>query len=459
MAETLLNYKSPPVIAEESRPTQPSRTRLHYAALLETTYALNRIVDYYELLQFILEKMIEVSGADSAKVYLVEDGNFQFIAGRDPRRAEFEDDGSELSQGVIDRLYQQMDVVFVREIARDPQLQNDMTLAAYYISGVIVLPMFRGEVMTGIVYLDSHAALMWLDDLDISILKGMTSQIALATENAINLSQIAHLSETHESDIQERTQQLSTANEFLAIAVEKAEKRAATSEENEQKRGRFFSAMAHELRSPMQLLLGHATMILADGEDKLTEAQRKSLKVIMKTSEHVRDLVTKVMDARRLEESEMTISPVPFDLRSLIDELVGMGSGLLNNKDVKIISYYDAENLPLVVADPMRIRQVMLNLVANACRFTDKGKITISATEHDSYVVVSIVDTGTGIDPDKLKTIFEPYKQADSVRAHQGAGLGLSISKQLIDLHGGRMLVKSTPGTGSIFAFNLPIAM
>src|SRR5579863_9944265 len=117
MAEMVLNYKSPPVIAEESRPTQPSRTRLHYAALLETTYALNRIVDYYELLQFILEKMIEVSGADSAKVYLVEDGNFQFIAGRDPRRAEFEDDGSELSQGVIDRLYQQMDVVFVREIA------------------------------------------------------------------------------------------------------------------------------------------------------------------------------------------------------------------------------------------------------------------------------------------------------------------------------------------------------
>src|SRR5262249_32427726 len=157
---------------------------------------------------------------------------------------------------------------------------------------------------------------------------------------------------------------------------------------------------------PMQLLLGHATMILADGEEKLTEAQRKSLKVIMKTSEHVRDLVTKVMDARRLEESEMTIAPLPFDLRSLIDELVGMGAGLLTNKEVKIISYYDAENLPLVVADPMRIRQVMLNLVANACRFTDKGKITISATEHDSYVVVSVVDTGIGIDPEKVKTIF-----------------------------------------------------
>jgi signal transduction histidine kinase len=447
-------------LSEDSRPTQPSRARLHYAALLETTQALTRIQDYHEFLQLVLEKMLDVSGADTVRVLLLDEGKLQFIGGRDPRRGALSSDASPLPQVVIDRVSSTHEAVCVRDVSRDIDLHTDPGLAAKYISALLVLPMYRGDALFGVVYLDCHSVLVWLDDLDVSILKGMTTQLALYTDNAINMSEIARLNENIESEVQDRTESLVQANEFLARQLADAEKQLVEKEHEEQKRARFFAALAHEFRSPMQLVLGHAHMILAEGEEKFSPDQRRSMDVIMKTSQHIRDLVTKVMDANKLEEGEMTISPAPFDLRPLIDEVVDMGRGLLEDKPtVQINKYYAPDLFPMVVGDPTRIRQVMLNLVSNACRFTDKGKITVSAMEHDSYVVISVVDTGAGIAPDKLNSIFEPYKQADALRAHTGAGLGLSISKQLVELHGGKIIVKSTVGTGSIFAFNLPIAM
>ncbi|HVO42050.1 MAG TPA: GAF domain-containing sensor histidine kinase [Aggregatilineales bacterium] len=458
MVDVISTYKAG-VGSEESRPTQPSRARLHYAALLETSLALTRVQDYHEFLQLILEKMLEVSGADSATVLLFDENTFYIIGGRDPRGSVY-DEAVPLSSAVIDRVKASLDTVCVREIAHDPELRNDTMLASKYISAVVALPMFRNATLFGLVYLDSHAALDGIDDLDLSILKGMTADLALYTDNVINLSEIARLGEETEAELKERTQSFVEANEFLATNLERMEREAAAQDLDNRERARFYAALAHEFRSPMQLILGHAHMVLAQGEERLSPDQRRSLDVILKTSQHIRDLVTKVMDANKLDENAMTLVTASFDLRPLIDEVIAMGQGFLADKpDVHLTTFYNQDAFPLVLGDVTRIRQVLLNLVSNACRFTDTGKITVSAMEHETYVVVSVCDTGTGIPQDKISTIFEPYMQADSLRSHTGAGLGLTISKQLVELHGGKMIVKSTVGVGSIFAFNLPIAL
>jgi signal transduction histidine kinase len=115
--------------------------------------------------------------------------------------------------------------------------------------------------------------------------------------------------------------------------------------------------------------------------------------------------------------------------------------------------------LPQALGDITRVRQILLNLLVNACRYTERGTITVSAKVDDSYIAVSVADTGIGIPADKLSLIFEPYVQADTVRAHTGAGLGLAISKQLVERHGGQIWVKSTEGKGSTFFFTLPVVL
>src|SRR5262249_39335058 len=151
--------------------------------------------------------------------------------------------------------------------------------------------------------------------------------------------EIARLNESLDAEVQVRTEQLMEANRWLASRLEKAERTVAEQAETDKKRSRYYSALAHELRSPMQLLLGHGHMMTEEGTERLSQGQAKSLSVIMKTSEHVRDLVSKVVDANKFDEGGMAIAPVAFDLRPLIDEVAEMGRGLLGNKLVQIIRY------------------------------------------------------------------------------------------------------------------------
>jgi two-component system sensor histidine kinase ChiS len=286
----------------------------------------------------------------------------------------------------------------------------------------------------------------------------LTSQFSLATDAAISYGEIARLNEALETEVQERTTQLTQANAWLADTLQQSETKLAEQMEIDRRRSRFFSALAHELRAPIQLLLGHAYLAVEEGSERLTSLQHNSLTVILKTCEHLRDLIGKVMDASKLDEGGMSIDAAPFDVQPLIDDTLNLSRGFLKNKSVQLACDC-LPNLPQVVGDKTRIRQVLLNLLANACRFTDRGRVSVSAAVDGQYLVIGVTDTGTGIPADKLETIFEPYIQADALRSHGGAGLGLAISKQLVELHGGRLWVTSTVGSGSTFYFSLPTVM
>lgn len=430
-----------------------------YTALIETSQALNRNLEFHELLQFILERMLKVSGADLGSVLLADEtGTLQFIGGRDMNGNVLSETALPLSPSIATRLLNSADVVCVRDVARDPGLRNDIDVAMRYLAGIVALPMFRGDAIMGAICLGSRVALTWINDTDLATLKSMAAQLSLATDSAIAYSEIARLNETVEYEVKHRTEQLTEANNWLVQSLRQAENDLAVQVEGEKLRNRFFSALAHELRSPTQLIFGHAVIMLDEGIEHLSQQQHESLKVILKTCEHLRNLVTKVMDAGKLNEGGMTLDPASLDIRPLINEVLESSRGLLTGKEVTLAYNYPPD-LPNVLADAMRVRQVLLNLLANACRFTDKGMIRVSAAERDGFVVINVADTGIGIPEDKLPTLFEAYTQADSLRSHTGTGLGLMICKQLVELHGGKLWVNSKPGVGSVFSFSLPIVL
>ena len=435
------------------------RLQLYYSLLLETGQTLNSTSDFQELLKTILEKMLDLSRADSVIVLLSDEGNaFQFVGGRNANHKALGEEAMWLSQGIVERLHSSRDVVCIRDVAHDAALRNDVVLASRYLGAVVALPMLRNGSLLGFVAIGNRAAMPWIDNLDLSLLKAMASQLGLATDNAIAYGEIARLNDALETEVQERTTQLTQANARLADTLQQSEIKLAEQMEIDRRRSRFFSALAHELRAPIQLLLGHAYLTVEEGSERLTSLQHNSLTVILKTCEHLRDLIGKVMDASKLDEGGMSIDPAPFDVRPLIDDTLNLSRGFVRNKSVQLIGDYPPD-LPEVVGDKTRIRQVLLNLLANACRYTDQGRVTVSVSVDGHYLVIGVTDTGTGIPADKLDAIFEPYIQADAVRSHGGAGLGLAISKQLVELHGGQLWVTSTVGSGSTFYFSLPTVM
>jgi signal transduction histidine kinase len=216
--------------------------------------------------------------------------------------------------------------------------------------------------------------------------------------------------------------------------------------------------MSHELRAPAQLILGHAHLALEDGTAHLSSSQRSSIGSILRASEHIGSLVSRLSASTGLEDGAFAINPVPFDVRPLINETLAFCRGLAQGQPIQFQYFYPPE-LPSILGDATCIRQVLINLLANACRFTPHGKISVSAALQGSYVVISVADTGIGIEPDRLTTLFDADAASAASPAQGGTGLGLAISKQLVEQHGGQLWAHSVLGTGSVFSFSLPVVI
>jgi PAS domain S-box-containing protein len=224
-------------------------------------------------------------------------------------------------------------------------------------------------------------------------------------------------------------------------------------------RSQFLAMMSHELRTPMQAVLGYADLLLAGPPESLSAQQVEDVQAIRQGAERMVALVGQILDLSRLDAGRLEFKFEPVDLAKVIDHVrrdvapQAAASGLTLEVDV-------APSLPVVSGDPMRLHQILLNLAGNAVKFTEQGRIRISAAATAESVTVAVSDTGIGIAADVLPHIFEEFRQADSgmTRRYTGAGLGLAIARKLAEQHGGHISVISQPNAGSTFTLHLPIA-
>jgi signal transduction histidine kinase/ActR/RegA family two-component response regulator len=251
--------------------------------------------------------------------------------------------------------------------------------------------------------------------------------------------------------------QINEANRRLRLAVD--EMRAAKEEAERASRTKtdFVSRMSHELRTPMNAILGFAQLLESEA---LTPEHRDYVGEINRAGAHLLELINKVLDLAKIEAGQLTLEHIAFDLRHTLREVASLVSDRAKDKGLKL-TFFAAPDLPVrVMGDPTRLRQVLINLIGNAEKFTRQGGIDIRIELNDdgSQIRFSVRDTGIGMDAPTLSRLFQPFAQADesTTRKFGGTGLGLKISQDLVHAMGGDIQVESEAGIGSHFWFNLP---
>jgi signal transduction histidine kinase len=249
-----------------------------------------------------------------------------------------------------------------------------------------------------------------------------------------------------------RAEELARRERAILLAKEKAE--AASRAKSE-----FVSRMSHELRTPLNAILGFAGLL---EEEPLTHSQRNYVQLIATSGEHLLDLINSVLDHAKIEAGKLTIESIPFDLRGLIATVASMVSQQASAKGLVFETFVASDLPPRIVGDPTRLRQILINLLANAVKFTEQGSVTLRMAADDAGMLCfSVRDTGVGMDEAARSRLFKAFSQADEsvARKFGGTGLGLLIARDLLHAMDGDIDVESVPGSGTCFRGRLPLCL
>jgi signal transduction histidine kinase len=217
---------------------------------------------------------------------------------------------------------------------------------------------------------------------------------------------------------------------------------------------------SHELRTPLNAVIGFSEVLLQRMFGQLNDKQDEYLKDIYASGQHLLSLINDILDLSKIEAGRMELTPAPFHLPSALDNAVTLVRERAARHGIAMELTLDPE-LADLVADERKVKQVVLNLLSNAVKFTPEGgRISLKASRTDGAVEIAVSDTGIGIAREDQATIFEEFRQVgtDETRKQEGTGLGLTLAKKFIELHGGRIRVDSELGRGSTFSFTLPLA-
>jgi signal transduction histidine kinase len=249
-----------------------------------------------------------------------------------------------------------------------------------------------------------------------------------------------------EHKVAERTQELVTLNQQLDQA--------------NRLKSQFLANVSHEFRTPMNAIIGFTRLVMRKTEAQIPPLQHANLQKVLISAEHLLALINGLLDLSKIEAGRMEVYPVRFDLRELIHGTAATIEPMLKADRVTLVTEV-ADDLPPLFTDRDKLRQILMNLLSNAAKFTDEGVITVSAARADDTLRLRVSDTGIGMPAEALEYIFEEFRQVDmsSTRRHGGTGLGLAIVRRLARLLGGQVVADSELGKGSTFVLTLPLAL
>jgi len=249
----------------------------------------------------------------------------------------------------------------------------------------------------------------------------------------------------------ELEERISARTEELAAAMIKAQ-------ESDRLKSAFLAAMSHELRTPLNSIIGFTGVILHGLAGPLNEEQTKQLSMTRDSARHLLALINDILDISKIEAGQLKILKRPFDMRQAIESTLRVLHPLAQKKNLELVTSIGS-GVGIINNDRRRMEQVLINLVNNAIKFTERGMVRIECQIREGWIETSVHDEGIGIKPEDMDRLFKPFQQIDTglARGHEGTGLGLSICKRLVAAMGGEITVESQWGVGSIFKFTLPV--
>lgn len=315
---------------------------------------------------------------------------------------------------------------------REPVIVSDVTQSKEHFKNPLLsqtrsevsLPMLVGDMLIGVLNLQS-TKVNHFTEKHIEVLKILAEQIGIAVQNA-NLYQ-------------------------------QATDARLEAEQANQVKSQFLAAMSHELRTPLNGIMNF-TGVVADGMvGEVNERQAKLLNDAISNADHLLNLINDVLDISKIESGALSLFiESDINIADISQEVLTTGKSLLGDKPVDIILEIE-DNLPLIMGDARRIRQILLNIISNACKFTEQGTITVAINQQNDSIKLSVCDTGPGIAPEDYDAVFETFQQTETgIKSGKGTGLGMPICKRLVEAHHGKMWLESEPGKGTTFFVTLP---
>ncbi|HSA99653.1 MAG TPA: GAF domain-containing protein [Anaerolineales bacterium] len=332
-----------------------------------------------------------------------------------------------IEQSLVARAARQREAIIVNDVDSEPGFLPNPLLPGT--RAEMAVPMTVGDKLLGVFDVQADNAVGFSDE-DANIYVTLAAQVGVALQNArLYVEQAAHVTQLRELD---------------------------------RLKSSFLANMSHELRTPLNSILGFADVIIEELDGPLTENMSNDLRLIQKNGQHLLHLINDVLDMAKIEAGRMNLNPESFKACEILEEVTSITSTLASEKHLALFIEPDTDQKVSIYADRTRLRQVMINLVNNAIKFTENGKIALKIVSlSGARILITIKDTGIGIPPDKLDAVFQEFTQVDSstTRKAGGTGLGLPISRKLVEMHGGRLWAESTgiPGEGSTFFVELPV--
>jgi signal transduction histidine kinase len=318
-------------------------------------------------------------------------------------------------------------VIHIADVLADPEYAwaEAQKLGGY--RTVLAVPMLREGISTGVLTL-TRSEVRPFTKKQIELVSTFADQAALAIENVRLFD-----------EIQDKNRQLQMASE---------------------NKSQFVSSMSHELRTPLNAIIGLTEMMVKNAARFGTEKAQEPLQRVNRAGTHLLGLINQVLDLSKIEAGKLELSPQTVQIAPLIEEVIGTARQLAEQNQNRLLVEAQ-ENLGTLTVDPMRLRQILLNLLSNAFKFTKAGEVRLRArrvANGGRWIEFAVADTGIGMTAEQQAKLFEEFSQADATTAQRfgGTGLGLAITRKLARLMGGDVTVTSEPGKGSVFTVRLP---
>jgi GAF domain-containing protein/HAMP domain-containing protein len=417
----------------QARTQELARSVDELRALGEVSRAVSSTLDLEAVLSTIVSRAVELSESYSGIIYEFDETMRAFQARASHRITAqhleaLRSAPVHLGEGAIGRAGVTLQPVEVSDLEREDELvarQVRDILKREGVRSLLAIPLIRKErVLGGLVILRREQSRFSPEV--IRTLQTFASQSVLAIQNARMFQ-----------EIEEKSRDLELASRH---------------------KSQFLANMSHELRTPLNAILGYSELVLDNIYGEVPEKARAALERVQSNGNHLLGLINAVLDLSKIEAGKLTLSISSYSLTEAVASVIDAVANLAAEKNISL--KVDMPNdLPVGRGDEQRIRQVLLNLVGNAIKFTEVGEVAISAVATDGVFAVSVSDTGPGISAADQAKLFQEFQQADasSTRKIGGTGLGLAISKRFVEMHGGHIWVESTPGLGSTFRFTIPI--